>query len=169
MTPNNGPTSHEEGVKKLASLIKKTKICMMTTLDDEGRLHSRPMAVQQMEFDGDLWFFTGKGTAKAHEIERDSHVNVSFINDDAHEYVSVSGRARLVQDREKAKELWNPFYTTWFPKGLDDPDLTLMKLDIEQAEYWDSPNGAVVYLIGVVKAMATGKRPDIGEHAKVSL
>lgn len=161
--------SREEDIRKLASLIKDIKFCMMTTLDSEGCLHSRPMATQQVEFDGDLWFLTGKSTAKTGELHHDAHINVSFANPDSHQFVSVSGRGILTDDRKKAEELWNPFYKTWFPKGLDDPDLTLLKVHVEKAEYWDTPNGAVVHLLGLVKSLATGQRPDPGDHAKVDL
>lgn len=161
--------SREEDVRKLASLIKDIHICMLTTVDTDGHMHSRPMAVQQIEFDGDLWFFTGKSTMKAQEVKFDSHVNVSFVNAGDNRYVSVSGRARLIDDRAKAEQLWNPLYKAWFPGGLDDPDLTLMKVEVTRAEYWDSPNGVVTYLWGLAKAMATGERADPGDHEKLNL
>lgn len=161
--------SREEDVRKLASLIKDIRICMLTTVDTDGHMHSRPMAVQQTDFDGDLWFFTGKSTMKAQEVKFDSHVNVSFANPDDNRYVSVSGRARLIDDRAKAEQLWNPLYKAWFPKGLDDPDLTLMKVEVTRAEYWDAPNGAVTYLVGLAKAMMTGKPADPADHEKLNL
>ncbi len=161
--------SREEDIKKLAGLIKDVKLCMLTTMDDDGELRSRPMAVQQFEFDGNLWFFTGKSTAKSGEIRHDARVNVSFADPGDHKFVSVTGRASLVEDKTKAKELWNPLYKTWFPKGLDDPELTLLKVDVSKAEYWDSPNGAIVYLLGAVKALATGQSAEVGEHEKVTL
>jgi general stress protein 26 len=161
--------SREEDIRRLGSLIKDIKFCMLTTVDTEGHLHSRPMAVQEMEFDGDLWFFTGKSTMKAQEIKFDSHVNVSFAKPEDNKYVSVSGRARLVDDPAKAKQLWNPMYKAWFPEGLDDPDLALMKVEVTRGEYWDAPNGAVTYLWGLAKAMVSGQRADPGEHEKVDL
>lgn len=163
---DNEPTQ-EEAVEKLRELMKDIAMCMLTTVDHEGHLRSRPMAMQKSEFDGDLWFFTGKETGKAHEISDDSRVNVSFAKPSDNEYVSISGTARLVDDKAKAKELWNPFYKAWFPKGLDDPNLTLLRVDVEQAEYWDAPASTVVHLFGVVKAMATGKQPQLGENEKI--
>ena len=161
--------SHTDAVDKLRSLMKDVKFCMLTTVHEGGYLHSRPMALQQSEFDGDLWFFTGRSTEKVAEVAHDQQVNVSFAKPDDNVYVSVSGRARLVNDREKAKELWNPFYRTWFPEGLNDPDLVLLKIEVDRAEYWDAPNGIVTHLFGVVKAMATGQRPDMGDHQKLRL
>lgn len=160
---------HNEDIQKLRGLMKDVHICMLTTIDNDGSLRSRPMALQQSEFDGDLWFFTGKSTEKTGEVRRHDEVNVSFAQPDDNKYVSISGKASMTDNPAKAKELWNPAYKAWFPKGLDDPDLTLLKVTVEKAEYWDSPGGAVAHLIGFVKAMATGKRADVGDHEKIEL
>lgn len=77
--------------------------------------------------------------------------------------------AAIVRDAALARELWNPLYRAWFPGGLDDPDLTLLRVDVERAEYWDSPSSAVVQLTGFIKAIATGTRADGGEHGTVGL
>lgn len=163
-------TGTDNNVEKLRDLIKGIKIAMLTTQEDDGTLRSRPMFTQETEFDGDLWFFTGQSTAKVDEIQQDQHVNISYANPDDNRYVSVSGRARLVRDKQKMKELWNPMFKAWFPDGLDDPDLVLLKVDVTQAEYWDSPSSKMVQLAGLVKALATGQRADdIGENEKLQL
>lgn len=162
-------SARQEAIEKLRDLIRDAKFCMFGTVDSEGNLRSRPMAVQQTEFDGDLWFFTGKSTDKTIEIRNQDRVNLSFASLKDNAYVSISGTAELVDDRAKARELWNPFYRTWFPKGLDDPDLTLIRVNMDRAEYWDSPNSAVVHLYGVVKAMVTGERPSPGDHQKIEM
>ena len=86
-------------IKKLGELIEDIKIAMLTTVEEDGSLRSRPMGTQQVEFDGDLWFFTGQSTAKVDEIQQDQHVNISYANPDDNRYVSVSGRARLRASR----------------------------------------------------------------------
>jgi general stress protein 26 len=159
----------DESIGKLSELIKDIKFAMLATAEPDGTLRSRPMATQQVEFDGDLWFFTGANTPKVYEIERDRHVNVIYAAPDKNVYVSVSGKARLVRDRQKAEQLWNPAYKAWFPKGLEDPDLALIKVSVEQAEYWDSSSSAVVHLAGFVKALATGERYQAGENEKIDL
>jgi general stress protein 26 len=157
-------------VKKLAELIKDIKVAMLTTVAPDGKIHSRPMMTQDTEFDGVLWFFTGVSTSKVHEIETDQHVNVTYANPEKQHYVSVSGRAQILSDRRKAEELWNPMYKAWFPGGLDDPDLRLLRVEIESAEYWDSPSSAVAHIAGLAKALLTGKRADsVGEHETVKL
>lgn len=162
-------TTQEEGVRKVAELIKDVRICMLTTLDSDGHLHSRPMANQEVEFDGDLWFFTSGSSGKVFETRRDARVNVSFADPKAQNYVSVSGTASLSHDRGRMEDLWSPAFTAWFPDGLDDPDLALLHVHAESAEYWNSPSGLVVHALGMVKAAVTGKPASGREHEKVNL
>jgi general stress protein 26 len=161
------PTDNTENIKKIRELIKDIRFAMLTTVEEDGTLRSRPMATQQTEFDGDLWFFTNANAPKVDEVQREQHVNVSYANPDKQKYVSVSGKAELIRDRQKIEELWNPVYKAWFPQGLDDPNLALLKVSIDQAEYWDSPSSALVRLVGFVKALTTGKPYSGGENAKI--
>jgi general stress protein 26 len=156
-------------IEKLRDLIKDVRIAMLTTVDQDGSLRSRPMATQKTELDGDLWFFTEHDSAKVDEIGREHQVNVSYSDPKEQLYVSVSGTARVVRDQAKAEELWNPLLKTWFPKGLDDPNLALLQVTVHKAEYWDSPSSTMVYLYGFVKAVVTGKQPDVGENEKLNL
>lgn len=169
MTTHPATTSHADSVKKVGELIKDIHIAMLTTSEMDGTLHSRPMGTQQVEFDGDLWFFTRASSGKAEEVQRAQDVNVSYASPDHNRYVSLSGKAHLVHDKQKAQELWNPLFKAWFPEGLDDPDLVLLKVSVEQAEYWESPSGAVVKLVGFVKAITTGKTEGLGENEKIDL
>jgi general stress protein 26 len=161
--------SQTESVKKLAELIEGIDFAMLTTVCDDGSLRSRPMSTQQFEFDGSLWFFTYSDTAKVAEVEHDRQVNVSYADPSDQKYVSVSGRATLIDDRAKIKELWNPVHKAWFPEGPDDPRLALLKVDVDKAEYWDSPSSTVMHLVGFVKALATGKEYEPGENKKLKL
>jgi len=160
---------HAESVKKLGALIKDIQMAMLTTIDDDGSLRSRPMATQQAEFDGTLWFFTRAEAPKVDEVRQDRRVNVSYAEPKGQRYVSVSGTAELVRDPAKNKELWNPLLKAWFPKGLEDPELALIKVSVEKAEYWDSHSSTMVHLIGYLKAAATGQPYRPGQHEKVDL
>lgn len=156
----------QESIDKLKELIEGIDFCMLTTMDG-GHLRSRPMSTQQFEFDGDLWFFTSDQTHKVTEIQRDARVNVSYSKPDDDSYVSVSGRAEMVKDKAKIEELWNPILNAWFPDGLNDPSLCLLKVSVEQAEYWDSSSGKLMEILGFVKALATGQQADWGENKKI--
>lgn len=158
-------------IKKLGELIEDIKIAMLTTVEEDGSLRSRPMGTQQVEFDGDLWFFTAASAPKVGEVQRERQVNVSYADAGSQRYVSVSGSAQLVRDRPKIEQLWNPIFRAWFPQGLEDPDLALLKVSVERAEYWDAPSGKLVQLYGFVKALATGQRPgdEIADNQKIDL
>jgi general stress protein 26 len=158
-----------DNIQKLAKLIKGINIAMLTTTDTDGTLRSRPMATQQTDFDGELWFFTGRSSHKTIEIDADHRLNLSYADPGSNKYVSVSGLARVSLDMAKAKALWNPMLKAWFPKGLDDPDLALLKVTPTQAEYWDTHDSKLVQAIGFVKAIATGERAKPGDHGKVNL
>ena len=154
-------TTQPEAVEKLNELIKDIKIAMLTTVDDtDGTLRSRPMVTQDAEFDGILWFFTSSMSATSDEIQHDRDVNVSYADHGKMRYVSVSGKALLVRDRKKMEEYWNPALKAWFPDGLETKDLALLQVKPVKAEYWDSPSGKFVQLVGLVKALATGQRYD---------
>lgn len=160
--------TRQESVKKLGKLIEEIDFAMLTTMDG-GVLRSRPMSTQDFEFDGNLWFYTSDTTHKVEEIEKDNRVNVSYAKPSDNVYVSVSGTADLVKDREKIEEYWNPILKAWFPKGLDDPHLALLKVKVEEAEYWDSSSSTLVQIAGFVKALVTGQSADGGENEKINL
>lgn len=156
-------------IKKVTELIKEIRIAMLTTIGENGELHSRPMAVQNREFDGTLWFFTSDRSGKINSIQKDQHVNISLMDSGDQKYISIAGRAELVFDKEKMKEFYNPFVKTWFPKGLEDPEIALLKVEVDSVEYWDSPSSAVVHVYGLAKAMLTGQPPNPGDHKRIDL
>jgi len=157
-----------ESIGKLKELLEDIDFAMLTTISG-GKLRSRPMSTQKFDFDGDLWFFTSDQTHKVEEIEADSRVNVAYADPDDNTYVSVFGRAERVKDRAKIEELWNPILKAWFPDGLDDPTLCLLKVKVEEAEYWDSSNSKIVQLVGFIKALATGQEADGGDYGRINL
>jgi general stress protein 26 len=160
---------HRDAIEQLKKKLKGLDIAMMTTVDNDGYLRSRPMAAQELDDEGYLWFFTGASSTKTDEIRHDQHVNLSYMSKVDNRYVSVSGKAQVLRDRTRAKELWNPLYKAWFPEGLDDPNLALLRVQVEKAEYWDSPSAPVVHVVGFVKALATGKPYNPGENEKLEV
>lgn len=162
--------TREEGLEKLRELVKDIDFCMLTTVDESGDLNSRPMSSNgDIDANGDLWFFTGASSHKVAEIARAPKVNVSFADIKNQHYVSLSGRAELVRDRKKIEELWRPEFKMWFPEGKDDPEVALLKVSLEKAEYWDSPSSAIGFAISLVSSLVSGKEADFGENKKVEL
>lgn len=155
---------------KLWDMIKDIDIAMMTTVDEDGSLSSRPMATKQSAFDGALWFFTRAHSPKVDDVAHEKHVNLAYADTRSQNYVSVSGKATVVKDQAKAREMWDSFAATWFPKGVDDPELALIRVDVDQAEYWDGSSKTMMLLYGLPKAKLTGKPPtELGENRKVNL
>lgn len=160
--------NHDEAMKKINALIKDIRIAMLTTADEDGRLHSRPMATQDNDFEGVLWFVTREESGKVGEIRHDAQVNLTY-SDKTHIFVSISGRAEVLNDRAKLEELWNPMYKAWFPEGKDDPQARVLRVHVEQAEYWEAPASAVIRNYKILKAAVTGSLKDVGEHQKLTL
>lgn len=163
-------TNDSKSLEKIKTLIKKIDICMLTTVDEDGSLHSRPMSTNgKVEFDGDLWFFTYANTGKIEEIKETFQVNASFADIGNQAYVSMSGTAELVRNKEKMKELWLPELKSWFPKGLEEPEIALLKISVKKAEYWDGPSNLLAHAVSLVSSLMTAKPGEVGENERVSL
>lgn len=157
-----------EDFARLKELIEDIRIAMMTTRDDDGTLRSRPLQTLRCADDNVLWFFTSASSPKVAEAAADGwQVNLSYANPDKMDYVSISGRATLSRDRKLMEALWNKWVEVFFPKGLDDPDLALLRVDIDKAEYWDSPGTAVGRAYGIAKALVTGNTDATGDNVKL--
>ena len=132
----NTTSNHQQAIEQVRELIKGIDTAMLTTVSEEG-LVSRPMKTQDIEFDGNLWFLTKKDTDKFHELLRNRQVNVAYAGKS---YVSIRGEAEIVEDAGKVKQFWNPMYEEMLETTYDDPNLVLIKVKAETAEYWDSGN-----------------------------
>ncbi len=163
-----GETNNAADFQKVRELIKEIDFCMLTTVDEDDNLHSRPMSLNgEVDAAGNLWFFTSANSHKVFELSRTPKCNASFANPDDNRYVSISGTAELVRDKARIEELWKPELKAWFPKGTDEPDLALLRLGIEKAEYWDSPGGTVAQVVSFVSALVKGESADWGENKKL--
>jgi general stress protein 26 len=162
--------SREENLGKIRELVKEIDFCMLTTVDENGDLHSRPMSANgEIDPDGNIWFFTDVSSHKVSEVAKLPRVNVSFADPENQKYVSVSGSAELVRDRQKIDELWKPEFKMWFPGGKDDPKIALLKINLEKAEYWDSPSSTVGYAMSFIKSLVTGAEAEFGENKKLGI
>ena len=152
----------------LREIVNRTKVGMLTTQGSDGLLRTRPLQTLEADEQGRLWFFVSASAPKIDELRREhGNVCLAYADTGKQDYVSISGRGDIVQDRGRMKELWSPWVKVWFPEGLDDPDLALLCVRIEKAEYWDSPGSAVRRLYALVKARATSDRDAIGENRKL--
>jgi general stress protein 26 len=154
---------------KLQELVDDIDIAMVTTVTVEGSLRSRPMVTREFEDNGILWFFASEDSGLAEDLGEEQAVNVSYAEPKHHRYVSITGNASLVHDREKAKQLWAPMLKAYFPHGLDDPKLVLLEVRIETSEYWDASSSKMVRLFESAKGVAKGERAEMGENVKVDV
>ena len=148
-------------LKHVAELIKNIATSMLTTIEADGSLASRPMVALEMDASGVIWFFTDTRSSK---VERLSVVNLAFTDRDTSTYVSLSGRGEIVSDRGHIERLWSPFSRPWFPDGPDSPSLALLKFVPHSADYWDAPNSKMVRLVSNIVSAVAGKPIGMGEH-----
>lgn len=139
MPPSAHHPDRQEAIAALRGMIEGVEVAMLTTTQADGRLVSRPLGTQDVEFDGLLWFATGADSEKVREIQADPRVNLAYASRGRNTYVSVSGKASIVRDRAKIEHLWSPAMKLFFPGGKDDPNLVLIRVQAESAEYWDGP------------------------------
>ena len=157
----------DEQTHKVAELIRGERFGMLTTIDSGGTLTSRPMALQEVEFDGDLWFFAERTSRKVGHIAGHPQVNVTVGSGST--WVSLTGRASVVEDKAKKRELWNGGVEAWFPDGPDDGAVVLLKVEATSGEYWNTPGGRVATALSFAKAKLTGQPYSGGENETVRL
>lgn len=151
---------------KFRELLEEFGLAMLVTRAGDGQLHGRPMALAEVEPDGTLWFATDRHSGKMNELAQDGHVVVTMQS--RTKFVSLSGTAAPVEDRERISRLWKTEWKVWFPGGKDDPNIVLLRVAGRSGEYWDnSGTSGVKYLIEAGRALITGERPDVGHDPKV--
>ncbi len=157
--------------QKLIEILKKMDTVMLVTEGKAGALHGRPMAIADVEPNGDLWFATSRSSEKTRELGANSRALATAQGSSL--YASVSGRVELVDNRPKIHELWKDVWKVWFPNGKDDPEIVLLHLRPDAGEYWSNAGTeGIRYLFEAAKALVTGEKAkptDDEQHAKVKL
>jgi general stress protein 26 len=162
----------KSSAEKFRELLKSFDTAMLTTINNAGEMHSRPLAIAEVEPSGDILFFTDKASGKVFELEQRPQISIS-CQEGWKKSLTLRGNAELFRDTEKAKQIWRKTYQTWFPGGPDDPNLLMIRVRGEQGEYWDNSGlQGVKYMFKAVKAVATGTRPapdSVEEHGRVKM
>jgi general stress protein 26 len=159
-----------DALEKTRNLLKNFRGCMMTT-ESTGDIHTRPMWLQGKpeDFDGTLWFFADNQSHKMGEVTGGRLVSLIFQSDNDSAYLQLIGVCHQIDDHARMKELYTPLIKTWFPKGLDDPRLTLLRFDASHGHFWDSPGGMLQVLAAFTKSIVTGDSGRGGESGDLSL
>lgn len=158
----------KQGVDRIWEAVEEIRLCMLTSQDGVG-LRSRPMAATPDPDAHCIWFLTDIRNHKDEEIARNPQVCAAFADTRDNTWVSISGRAEVRRDRQKAKELWTAASQAWFPGGPDDPNLALLRLEPAKAEIWDATSSSIVYALETARAALTGTRPNLGDNEKVAM
>lgn len=156
-----------ENISDLWKKIGNIKIGMFTTMHEEENLHSRPMTALEVDADGYLWFFSSLRSELASDIALQPMANISFAEPKDSFYISLSGHVDFIKDRAQYKKLWSPLAKAWFPRGIDDPDLVLIRFRIKDATYWDTETSRMVQIMEMLTAAALSTRPDAGKHGTI--
>jgi general stress protein 26 len=158
--------------QRLWKMIRGIRFAMLTTRHGNGHLHARPVTTQNSGLDEDssLWFFMSRRGEPVADLVVDPVVNVAYADPGEDSYVSISGTATLVDDLAKKQQLWTKAAEVWFPAGVGDPDLALVRVRITHANYWDVKESKLVQLLHLAKAAVTGKPPtELGEHGVIRM
>jgi len=159
-----------QNVEKLIEMVKGVRTCMLITNEmNADNISGRPMSISKIDDDGTIWFFTKASSPKVDEIEESKKVSIAITNESSNNYLMIHGTATLVNDKSKMAALWSAIMKAWFPLGLDDPDMTLIKVVPDEVNYWDSSSSKMVVLFNLLKALVTGKEYAEGEHGKINL
>lgn len=159
----------QEAVKKFKKLINDINICMFITVNRAEHEHTRPMATIEVEEDGTLWFYTDIRSVKVEEVAMDKLVHLTYAHPGKDSYMDVWGVANVVTDKQQIKDKWSPIVKAYFPKGVDDPNLALLRVRPTEVYYWDDETGKMVQFIKLAASVVAGKKLADSVEGKLNL
>jgi general stress protein 26 len=158
-----------EALKKFKKLVEEIRTCMFITNTTSEHEHTRPMATIEVEDDGTLWFFTDIRSIKVEEVNMDQTVHLTYAHPGKESYLDVWSSGRVITDKQQLKDKWSPIVKAWFPDGVEDPNLALLKLQPTECYYWDSEAGKMVQFFKMAASIVSGQRLADGAEGKLSL
>lgn len=160
---------NEDAIKKIKDFVNDIKVCMFCTSVTDMPFRTRPMSTLEVDDEGNLWFFSAKSSDKNDEIKNDDTVQLIYSkNSDVH-FLTITGKATIVEDQAKKDALWNPIVKAFFPEGKDDPNLSLVKIKPEAAHYWDTVNGKMITWFKMAASAVTGNQNNVGVEGKLKV
>jgi len=160
---------NEEAIQKFKGLVNDVNICMFTTLGSDLHLSSRPMYTSAVDDEGNVWFFTNEFSEKISEVSKDNIVHLIYAHPGKNIYVDVEGSCSLVIDRKKMEELWDPALKQWFPEGLEDPKICLVKVSTEKAHFWNNSTSKMGLFFQMIASIAKGDQYKETEKGRLDL
>ena len=152
--------NNTEGIEKLKDLAEKARVCMFCTDVNHHPLAARPMSLQEVDNEGNLWFISSKESNKNFEIQEDKKVQLFFMNNSNYEFLSVYGEAFIYTDKSTIEEKWSSFANAWFEEGKEDPNVTIIRVQPTDTYYWDTKAGKMVSFLSFAWSAVTGNKTD---------
>ena len=169
MSTEEKKLNDSEAIKKFKSLVEEVHVCMFTTMDEQSQLSSRPMLTTSIDDEANVWFFTNEFSEKINEVSKDNVVHLIYSHPVKNIYAEVKGSCSLVIDRKKMEELWDPKLKHWFPEGIEDPKLCLVKVSTETAHYWNHSTSKMGLLFQMIRSITKGDKYKESEKGQLDL
>ncbi|MEO6904330.1 MAG: pyridoxamine 5'-phosphate oxidase family protein [Bacteroidia bacterium] len=167
---NHKNLSGQEAAKKIKELVDNAQSCFFCTSVATGESNgARPMSVQKMDANGNLWFLSANDSEKNEEIASNPKVHLYFQGSKHSDFLHIYGMAKISDDKAKIKELWEPILKTWFTEGVNDPRISVIKVVPTDGYYWDTKHGNMVAGIKMLIGAAIGQTLDDSIEGKVRL
>jgi len=166
-SPDAKNLSRDAAVEKIRHIAKSARVCLFGTSEGHLPLEVRPMAVQDVDAVGNIWFLSARSSFQNRQISRHPQVQLLFSNPGASEFLNLHGRAFITDSQPIREKYWNPLAKTWFKKGVNDPELTVIRVQSEHGHYWDAEYGSTVMLLSIMAGALTGKPVAAGAQGEV--
>ncbi|HEV7621046.1 MAG TPA: pyridoxamine 5'-phosphate oxidase family protein [Flavisolibacter sp.] len=157
-----------EALKKFKKLVKDINVCMFITNDNEHD-HTRPMATIKIDDNGTLWFFTDTRSVKVEDVGQKHKVHLVYAHPGKEIYLDVWGTANINRDKQAIKDKWSPVLKAWFPSGVEDPNLSLLKVEPYDIYYWDAESGKMIAFLKIATAAISGTSIAEGVEGKLTV
>lgn len=169
MNTEESKLQDQEAIEKFRDLVKDVTVCMFTTVDESHDITSRPMFTSHVDEEGNVWFFTNEFSEKINEVSKDNLVHLIYSHPVKNIYVDVKGTCSVIIDKKKMEELWDPTLKNWFPAGLEDPKICLVKVATETAHFWNNSTSKMGLFFQMVRSIAKGDQYKENEKGKLDL
>lgn len=167
---NTKDLNHTEAIEKLKELVEAISTCLFcTNLKTDDGSTCRPMQVQKVCDQGNIWFFSEANSEKNREISEDKHVQLFFSHPGKNSYLVVNGEAEIITDKNKIDELWTPIVKIWFKEGKDDPNISILKVKPTSAYYWDTDGNKMINFFKMIASVATGSNMVTGRQGELTV
>lgn len=161
---------NQEAVEKLQDMVNKIDIGMLCTYPPNGAyVHSVPMSRQEVDEEGNLWYLFSSASETHQNLEKDKRVTVLFSHTGDYNFLSLNGTGEVLHDRERIDKYWNKFVEAWFEKGKEDPHIRILKVTVEDANYWDNKTNKLVTFFKLAASAVSGQKLDIGRTGKLDI